>query len=67
MLGISLYSSPYLNQQKHFVFLIIACVFSSTKLEIRAEQALPGKERGCGGVERVGGRGEELPKQCMHM
>jgi hypothetical protein len=31
MLGISLSSYPYLNQQKCFVFLIIAFVFSSTK------------------------------------
>jgi hypothetical protein len=37
MLGISLYSYPYLNQQKHFVFLIIAYVLSLTKLEKRAE------------------------------
>jgi hypothetical protein len=37
MLGISLYSYPYLNEQKRFVFLIIAYVLSSTKLEISAE------------------------------
>jgi hypothetical protein len=42
MLGISLNSYPYLNYQKRFVFLIIACTLSSTKLEIRAEQILPG-------------------------
>jgi hypothetical protein len=48
MLGDSLYSYPYLNEQKCFVFLIIAYVFSSTKLVIRAEQVLPGSE-GCGG------------------
>jgi hypothetical protein len=41
MLGISLYSCPYLNKQKCYVFLIIAYVFSSTKLENRAEQ-VPG-------------------------
>jgi hypothetical protein len=46
VVGISLYSYPYFNQQKHFVFLIVAYVFSSTKLQIRAEQALPGSERG---------------------
>jgi hypothetical protein len=46
MLGISLYSYPYLNQQKHFVFLIIAYVFSLTKLKIRAKQVLPGSEEG---------------------
>jgi hypothetical protein len=44
MLGISLYSYPYLNLQKRFVFLIISYVFSSTKLEIRAEQILSGSK-----------------------
>jgi hypothetical protein len=51
MLEIFLYSYPYFNQ-KRFVFLIIAYVFSSTKLEIRAEQVLPGsrgKREGAGG------------------
>jgi hypothetical protein len=42
MLGISLYI--YLKLTKHAVFLIIAYVFSSTKLEKRAEQVLPGIE-----------------------
>jgi hypothetical protein len=46
MLGISLYSYPYLNWQKLFVFLIIAYVFSSTKLEISTGQILPGCEGG---------------------
>jgi hypothetical protein len=52
MLGISLYSYPYLKLAK--TFYIIAYVFSLTKLEKRAEQVLPGsegaweKERGCG-------------------
>jgi hypothetical protein len=46
MLGISLYSYPYLNWKKCFVSLIIAFVFSPTKLEIRAEQILPGSEGG---------------------
>jgi hypothetical protein len=36
MLGISLYSYPKLNQQKHFLSYY-AYVFSSTKLEITAE------------------------------
>jgi hypothetical protein len=43
-----------------------AYVFSSTKLEIRAEQDLTGTEQGrevCG----EGGREGKLPKQCMHM
>jgi hypothetical protein len=55
MLGISLYSYPYLNQQKRFVSLTIAYVFSSTKLEKRAEQVLPGSG---GGGEVMGGRGQ---------
>jgi hypothetical protein len=50
MLGISLYSYPYLNYQECFVFLIIAYVFSSTKLEKREEQVLPRSEGG--GEER---------------
>jgi hypothetical protein len=49
MLGISLYSYPYLNYQKRFVFLIIAYTFSSTKLEIRAEQILFERKEGWGG------------------
>jgi hypothetical protein len=57
MLGISLYSYPYLNYQKHFVFLIIAYVFSSTKLETRAEQVLPGSEGVVGERERGHGAG----------
>jgi hypothetical protein len=44
MLGISLYSYPYLKQEKCFVFLIIAYVYSSIKLEKRAEQVLPRSE-----------------------
>jgi hypothetical protein len=46
---------------KNSVFLIIAYVYSSTKLEKRAEQALPGNKegKGVGGKERrwgIGGR-----------
>jgi hypothetical protein len=52
MLGIFLYSYPYLNEQKCFVFLIIAYVFSSTKLEIRAEQVLSGSKGGEGRGEQ---------------
>jgi hypothetical protein len=57
MLGVSLYSYPYLNYQKCFVFLIIACIFSLTKLEIRPEQVLPRSERGCGDTRRRQGAG----------
>jgi hypothetical protein len=42
MLGISLYSYLYPKLAKHYVFLIISYVFSSTKPENkRAEQVLP--------------------------
>jgi hypothetical protein len=51
MLGISLYNYPYLNY-KNTLSLLLLLVFSSTKLEIRAEQVLPGSkgigERGRG-------------------
>jgi hypothetical protein len=47
MLGISLYRYPYLNLKKCFVFLI-AYIFSSTKLEKRAEHVLPGSREGNG-------------------
>jgi hypothetical protein len=56
MLGISLYSYLYLNQQKCFIFIIY--VFSSAKLGIRTEQVLPRSQ---------GGREEEWLKYCMHM
>jgi hypothetical protein len=46
-LGISLYSYLYLKLAKCYVFLIISCVFSSTKLENkRVEQVLPRIGRG---------------------
>jgi hypothetical protein len=44
MLGISLYSCPYLNRQKRFVLLIIVHTLFSTKLEIRAKQFPPGSK-----------------------
>jgi hypothetical protein len=51
---------PNQNKTKKLcVFLIIAYVFSSTKLEKRAEQVLPGRERDGGrGREQGGGAGE---------
>jgi hypothetical protein len=57
MLRISWYSYPYLNKQKRFVPLIIAFVFSPTKLEIRTEEVLPGSEGR--GEEGGGSRGEQ--------
>jgi hypothetical protein len=38
MLGIYLYRYPYVELAKRYVFLIIAYVFSSTKLEKRADR-----------------------------
>jgi hypothetical protein len=67
MLGISPYSYPYLNSQKCYVFLIIAYVFFSTKLEKRAEQVLPGSEGSWGEKKLEGGKGKIWPKQCMHI
>jgi hypothetical protein len=43
-LGISLYGYLYLKLEKHYIFLIISSVFSSTKLEKkRVEQVLSRK------------------------
>jgi hypothetical protein len=56
-LGISLYSYPYLNQQKPLVLLINVYTLSSTKLEIRAKQYLLGSDRE-GVEEKRGGGGE---------
>jgi hypothetical protein len=44
ILGISLYSYCYFKLAKCYIFLIVVYVFSSTKLEKRTEQALPGSE-----------------------
>jgi hypothetical protein len=55
MLGISQYSYPHLKLAKYYVFLVIAYVFSSTKLDNRAEQVLPGS-RGIGGREKRWGK-----------
>jgi hypothetical protein len=63
MEGISLYSYPYLRLAKT-LFLIIAYVFSLTKLEKRAEQVLPGSVGGGGERKGVGGRRERWPSVC---
>jgi hypothetical protein len=65
MLGISLYSYLYLKLAKCYVFLIISYVFSSTKLEKRVEQVLPGSEGDWGRV--CWGREEKWLKQRMHI
>jgi hypothetical protein len=57
ILGISLHSYPYLKLAK-MLCLIITYVLSSTKLEKRAEQALPGSEGGVGERKGAGVRGE---------
>jgi hypothetical protein len=54
----SLYSYPYLNYQKPLVLPIIAYMLSSTKLEIRAKQFLPGSEGVGGEREGPGNMGE---------
>jgi hypothetical protein len=51
--------SVSLSQLAKMLCLVIAYVFSSTKLEIRAEQVRPGSKRGWGGEGAVRGRGEE--------
>jgi hypothetical protein len=56
MLGIFLYSYPYLNQRKFC--LIIVYVFASTKLEERADVVLP-VMRTVEGMEGLGGKGEK--------
>jgi hypothetical protein len=66
MLGISLYSYPYLKLAKTLC-LIIAYVFSSIKLEKRAEQVLPGSKVGRREREGAGGQGEKWSKQCMYI
>jgi hypothetical protein len=66
MLGISLYSYPYLNLQKCPVFLIIVHSLSSTKLEKRAEKFLPGSE-GVGGLGVRGGVGGMTQTLYAHL
>jgi hypothetical protein len=66
VLGISLYSYPY-STTKNAVFLVIAYVYSSTKLEKRAEHVLS-ISKGVGGErEAAGGSRKKWPKQCMHI
>jgi hypothetical protein len=67
MLGISLYSYPYLKLAKVLCLSYYAYVFSSTKLEKRAEQVLPGSKVVGGERKEVGDKRERWPKQCMHI
>jgi hypothetical protein len=52
---------------KCYVFLIIAYVYCSTKLEIRAEQVLLGSEEGWGRQRGWRIRGRNGPKIYAHM
>jgi hypothetical protein len=64
MLGISLYSYPYLNSQKYFVFLIIAYDFSSK------QNWRKGQNRSCleaRGVGRGGGGGGQEGEMTQMM
>jgi hypothetical protein len=45
--------------QNHFVFIYYSYVFYSTKLQIRAEQVLPGSEEG--GRKKMGAGGRNDP------
>jgi hypothetical protein len=56
-----------ISTSKILAFLIIAYVSSSTKLEKRTEQVLPGSERGGGKREGVGNRGEKWSQQCEYI
>jgi hypothetical protein len=59
MLGISLSLS---QASENAIFLIISYVFSSTKLEKRAEHVLPGSE-GCTGAGRGRGAGRLMTQK----
>jgi hypothetical protein len=67
MLGISLYSYLYFKLEKCYVFLLITYIFSSIKLEKRAEQVLPESEGGGEEREAVRGRGQMSPTMYAHM
>jgi hypothetical protein len=67
MLGISLYSCPYLNYQKCYVFLIIAYFYSSVELEKTAEQVLHGREEGGGRGWGQGQEGEMTQTMYAHV
>jgi hypothetical protein len=57
MLGISLYSYFYLKLAKTLCLSYYCLCFSSTKLEKRTEQVLPGSERGEEGEGEGAGMG----------
>jgi hypothetical protein len=66
MLGISLYGYLYLKLAKMLYLSYYLLCFSSTKLEKKSEQVLPGSGvRAKGG--RLGAGGEMPPKMYTHM
>jgi hypothetical protein len=68
MLGISLYSYPYLNYQKRFVFLIIAYVFLFNKIRDKGRTGSAWKWGDGGERERGRGAGVEMAQiMCAHM
>jgi hypothetical protein len=69
MLGISLYSYLYLNLAEMLCLSYYLLCFSSTKLEKRAEQVLPGREGfGKDRAGEDGGHGGEMVQtMCVHM
>jgi hypothetical protein len=66
MLGISLYSYPYLKLANMLCLSYYCLYLLFNKLEKRVEQVLPGSE-GLGDRGRGWGRWERWPKQCMHI
>jgi hypothetical protein len=66
MLGISLYSYPYLKLAKPLCLSYYLLCLLFNKMEKRAEQVLPGS-KGVGEWEGVVYRKEKWPKQCMHI
>jgi hypothetical protein len=65
--NLSVYLSISQTNKNSMPFLLLLNVFTSTKLEKRAKQVLPGREGGWRGRKRQGARGEKWPKQCMHI
>jgi hypothetical protein len=66
MLGISLYSYPYLDKQKCFVFLIIAYVFSSQKWRKGQNRFCLEARVGWGEREGAGGRRNGPNNVCTY-
>jgi hypothetical protein len=65
MLGMSLYSKPYLNKQNRYVFLIIAYVYSSTNWR-KGQNRFFLEARGVGGRGRGQGAGGRNDPNNVH-